>query len=101
MQLNAIGDVTIVTITGLRFDGANVVFRQGTREFVVAPGTDQRHVDRHRAFPRDMVVGLTDIIVRHSIYGSSKPARLAPSGGLGGRRGHGSGASFFERGRGG
>ncbi len=72
----AVGDTAILSITGERFNGSDVIFRQGENEFsavIVFMNDTSATVE----VPRGAILGVSDVIVSNSSFGDSNGASFA------------------------
>src|SRR5262249_33677559 len=95
VEVTQLGDDAQVKITGERFRGSKVVFRQGDDEFPVTP-SGSSDTQFTVTVPRQVILGVMDVVVEHPRYGTSNAARLKPHGGLGAVAPTGQGATFFS-----
>ncbi len=95
VEVVEIGEFAKIRITGKRFNGGKVVFRQGEYA-VTVPTPPTSDTSFTVEIPRGFIASLMHVRVQHPKYGLSNLAYLRPVGGLGAVASTGFAATFFQ-----
>src|SRR5262249_33086259 len=95
MELVQLGDSSKLSITGVNFRNAEVIFNQLGKIVTKVP-TSNNGTNIVVDLPDGFIAGLTQIAVKHRTAGISNVAYLRPVGGLGAVTTTGYAATFFQ-----